>query len=185
MGKRIDGVIGTVLLYHFVSTLDYPNGELILRRKTKEVREKMDALAQSPGVHAIPFWMAETHFMAAWGQVNDAEPCLFFPDTGLAGGGFLCPESTIKAAGIDLTGLPSFQGMGGGGPVTVTPFTVEELSLGSAKQSNVPSFFGAFPDEAEYSRGFRIGGIISHAFFKPYALTFDFERMRLLLKPKE
>ncbi|MHC4696859.1 MAG: hypothetical protein ACYTFA_08965 [Planctomycetota bacterium] len=128
---------------------------------------------------------AGTHFMAAWGQANDAEPCLFFPDTGLAGGGFRCPESTIKAAGIDLTGLPAFQGMGGGRPVTVTPFTVKELSLGGAKQSDVPSFFGAFPEEIEYSRGFRIGGIISHVFFRPYALTFDFERMHLLLKPKE
>lgn len=185
MGKRIDGVIGTVLFYHFVATLDYPNGELILRKKTAKVRAEMDALAKAPGVHAIPFWMAATHFMVAWGQVNDTEPRLFFTDTGLAGGGFLCPESTIKAAGIDLTGLPSFQGVGGGGPVTVTPFTVKELSLGSAKQSNVPSFFGAFPEETEYGRGFRIGGIISHAFFRPYALTFDFERMQLLLKPKE
>jgi hypothetical protein len=183
MGKRIDGVIGTVLFYHFVSTLDYPKGELILRRKTNEVRDATDALARSPEVHAIPFWMAGTHFMAAWGQVNDAEPCLFFPDTGLAGGGFLCPESTIKAAGIDLTGLPSFQGVGGGGPVTVTPFTVKQLSLGGAKQSNITAFFGAFPDQAEYGRGFRIGGIISHAFFKPYALTFDFDRMQLLLRP--
>ncbi|MGB2986467.1 MAG: aspartyl protease family protein [Phycisphaerae bacterium] len=181
MGKRIDGVIGTALLYHFVSTLDYPNGELILRRKTSKVRQELDALAKSPRTHVIPFWMAKTHFMVAWGQVNDAEPSLFFADTGLAGGGFLCPESTIKAAGIDLSGLPSFQGMGGGGPVTVTPFMVKELSLGDAKQSNVSSFFGAFPPESEYGRGFRIGGIISHGFFRPYALTFDFERMRLFL----
>jgi len=185
MGKRIDGIIGTALLYHFVSTLDYPGGELTLQRKTRKVREELDALAQSPRVHTVPFWMAGTHFMVAWGGVNEAEPRLFFTDTGLAGGAFLCPESTIKAAGIDLTGLPSFQGMGGGGPVTVTPFTIAALSLGDATQHNVTGMFGAFPDETEYGRGFRIGGIISHAFFRPYALTFDFEGMRLLLKPGE
>ena len=186
MGKRIDGIIGTALLYHFVSTLDYPGGELTLRRRTKGVRQEIDTPARSPRVHMVPFWMADTHFMVAWGQVNDAEPSLFFTDTGLAGGGgFLCPESTIKAAGIDLTGLPSFEGMGGGGPVTITPFTIKELSLGDAKRRSVTGMFGAFPAESEYRRGFRIGGIISHAFFRPYALTFDFERMRLILNPKD
>jgi hypothetical protein len=141
--------------------------------------------AEAERAHAVPFWVAGTHFMVAWGRVNDAEPCLFFADTGLAGGGFLCPDSTIKAAGIDLSGLPSFQGMGGGGPVTVTPFTVKTLALGDAKQHDVTGMFGAFPDESEYRHGFRIGGIISHGFFKPYALTFDFERMRLWLSLKD
>jgi len=179
------GVIGTVVFYHFFATLDYPNGELVLQRKTNETRAELTRQAKTAGTHVVPFWMAETHIMVAWGQVNDAEPCLFFADTGLAGSGFVCPESTIKAAGIDLAGLPSFQGMGGGGPVTVTPFSVKELSLGDAKQHNVTGMFGGLPAEFEYGRGFRIGGIISHGFFRPYALTFDFERMQLLLKPKE
>jgi hypothetical protein len=34
--KRIDGVIGTTLFYHFLATMDYPHGELVLRRKTAE-----------------------------------------------------------------------------------------------------------------------------------------------------
>ncbi len=183
MGKRIDGVIGTALLYHFVSTLDYPNKQLTLRRKTDKMLADFEREAKAQQAHVVPFWLAETHIMVAWGQVNDAEPCLLFADTGLAGGGFLCPGSTIKAAGIDLSGLPSFQGMGGGGPVTVTPFMVNTLALGDAKQHNVTGMFGAFPAESEYGRGFRIGGIISHAFFKPYALTFDFDRMQLYLSP--
>jgi hypothetical protein len=32
--KRIDGCLGTTLLYHFLATMDYPQGELVLRRKT-------------------------------------------------------------------------------------------------------------------------------------------------------
>ena len=31
--KQIDGVIGTTLFYHFLTTLDVPHGELVLRRK--------------------------------------------------------------------------------------------------------------------------------------------------------
>jgi hypothetical protein len=29
--------------------------------------------------------------------------------------------------------------------------------------------------------GFEVGGLISHAFFRPYALTIDFTNMRLVL----
>jgi tetratricopeptide (TPR) repeat protein len=41
--KRIDGCIGTNLLYHFLATLDYPNGELVLRRKTAKSLEQFVA----------------------------------------------------------------------------------------------------------------------------------------------
>ena len=34
--KQIDGIIGTTLFYHFLTTMDYPHGELVLRRKTAE-----------------------------------------------------------------------------------------------------------------------------------------------------
>jgi predicted aspartyl protease len=178
---RLEGVLGTAVLYHFFPTLDYARGALVLRRKTDPARAELDRLARSPGTHVVPFWMAGSHFMVAWGQVNRAEPCLLFVDTGLAGGGLTCQESTIKAAGIDLTGLPSGEGIGGGGPVKVTPFTVERVSLGDVVRTNIRAFAGGLPPEAEYRQGFRIGGIISHAFFRPYALTFDFEQMRLLL----
>ena len=40
---------------------------------------------------------------------------------------------------------------------------------------------GHLPPDAEYRHGLRIGGIISHAFLRPYAWTFDFEKMRLLM----
>src|SRR5438874_527879 len=38
--KRIDGAIGTTLFYHFLTTMDYPRGELVLRRTTAESLEQ-------------------------------------------------------------------------------------------------------------------------------------------------
>jgi len=38
-GKRVDGVLGTSLLSHFLATLDYPKGELVLRPKTPGNRD--------------------------------------------------------------------------------------------------------------------------------------------------
>jgi tetratricopeptide (TPR) repeat protein len=176
-GKQIDGIIGTVLFYHFLATLDYPRGELVLRKNTEEHRLELE---KDKKAIVIPFWMVLDHYMVAWGKIEKL-PTLLFVDTGLAGGGLTCPESVLKEAGIKLAEGPAGKGIGGGGEVKVEPFNVKELSLGDAREENVRGLFlGAFPLENAF--GFRIEGIISHGFFRPYAVTFDFTGMRLILK---
>jgi hypothetical protein len=172
------------MLSHFLVTLDYPGGKLILRQKTKDQLQPLEHDARDGKAIVIPFWLAGEHFIVAWGRVNRSKPMLLFVDTGLAGGGFLCPESTLKDAAIQLPLGPAFEGIGGGGKVKIVPYEVAELSLGDAREQKIRAFFGAFPDRIEYSEGFRIAGIISHQFFRPYALTFDFSEMRLFLKRK-
>lgn len=181
-GTRVDGIIGTVVLYHFISTLDYPRGELILRCRTEENLKRFEQEAKAEKHIVVPFWMAGDHYMVAWGTVNKSQPLLFFVDTGLAGGGFTCPESTIKEAGIKLLEEKAGEGIGGGGKVKVIPFMVDELSLGDAKEQNIPGLFSSGPFGLENAFGFHIGGLISQAFFRHYALTFDFDAMRLFLK---
>lgn len=173
--KPVEGILGTVLFYHFLTTLDYPRGELVLRRNTVENRKGLDQKAI-----VIPFWMAGDHFVVAWGKLEKL-PVLFFVDTGLAGGGVTCAESVLKEAGIKMSDDQASEGLGGGGKVKVVPFTVKELSLGDATANDVSGLFlGAFPLENAF--GFRIGGIISHGFLRSYAVTFDFTGMRLALK---
>jgi tetratricopeptide (TPR) repeat protein len=186
-GKRVEGILGTVMLSQFLATIDYPNGRLILRRKTAEQLRQVEEQVRSAKGIAVPFWLAGEHFMVAWGQVNKSKPMLFFADTGLAGGGFVCPRSTLNEAAIKLPEGPGFEGVGGGGKIKAVPFNVEELSLGAAKARNVQAFAGVFPEQLEYGEGFRIGGFVSHQFFRPYALTLDFTGMRFFLvegKPK-
>jgi hypothetical protein len=149
-GRRVDGVIGTVLLYHFLSTIDYPGGALVLRRRTLE---NLRAFEQAPHTsYVMPFWMAGDHYIVAWGKINQCEPMLFFLDTGLVGGGW----------------------------VREIPFPIQTLSLGEITQHDTHGIYmGPFP--LEYACGFRIGGLISHEFFRPWALTFDFTSMRCFL----
>jgi hypothetical protein len=97
----------------------------------------------------------------------------------MAGGGFSCPEYVVKEAKIELS-KEGFQGMGGGGPITVFPFTVN-LALGEARHDNVRGLYGALPPGFEERLGFRTGGIVSHGFFRPFAVTFDFRSMTLYL----
>ncbi|MFB0543871.1 MAG: aspartyl protease family protein [Candidatus Bathyarchaeia archaeon] len=182
-GRRVDGVIGTVLLYHFFPTLDYPEGRLILRRRTEQNLRQVEEEAVEHGSIVVPFWMAGDHYMVAWGTVNNSEPMLFFVDTGLAGGGFICPESTLQKAGIKLQEDQAREGLGGGGRVRSIPFVVDELTLGDAKEHNIRGVY--MGGDREYVHGFHIGGTISHTFFRNYAFTLDFTKMRYFLKRKE
>ena len=73
--KSIDGCIGTNLLYHFLATLDYPHGGLVLRRKTAKNLEQFAAASSGNSV-AVPFWIASDHFMVGWGRVETIPPAL-------------------------------------------------------------------------------------------------------------
>ncbi|MGD8506333.1 MAG: aspartyl protease family protein [Candidatus Bathyarchaeota archaeon] len=183
-GTRMDGIIGTLLLHQFIATLDYPGGRLILRRRTEQNLKKVEKEAKEQGAIVVPFWMAGDHYMHAWGTVNESEPMLFFVDTGLAGGGFTCPESTLRRANIKLQEDQAGEGIGGGGKVRAIPFMVNELTLGDAKEHNIQGIFTPNTGDLERVVGFQIGGLISHGFFRPYALTFDFAKMRFFLKKK-
>jgi len=123
-----------------------------------------------------------------WGTVNNLEPMLFFVDTGLAGKGFTAPESILNKAGILVDWTKAVEEVGGGtenhrsvdiqirrltlgtGPNEVVLYDVP----GSAMEGSIGTLQGAL--------GFQIDGLISHAFFCPYALTLDFTGMQLILQ---
>ena len=177
--KRIDGSIGATLLYHFLATLDYPHGELVLRRKTAQSREEF-ATASGNGV-AVPFWIASDHFMVGWGRVETIPPALLFVDTGLAGAGVKLAEPVIKEAGIKLQEDKGYEGAGGGGTLKIVPYVVHRLSFGNTQEDNVAGLYdGPFPWENSF--GFHLAGMVGHDSFKPYAVTFDFEIMQIFLR---
>ena len=178
--KRIDGILGTTLFYHFLATLDYPKGELVLRRKNAKNLQQFAAEASGDSV-AVPFWMASDHFMVGWGRVETLPPTLLFVDSGLAGAGVKLAEPVIKQAGIKLEEDKAYEGAGGGGKLKIVPYTVRQLSLGDIEESNVPGLYdGPFPWENSF--GFHLAGMVGHDFLKPYAVTFDFETMRIFLR---
>ena len=178
--KQIDGIIGTTLFYHFLTTIDYPHGGLVLRRKDAKSLEEFKAQLSGKRV-TVPIWMASDHFMVGWGRVETLPPSLLFVDTGLTGAGVKLAESVIKAAGIKLDESKASEGAGGGGTLKVVPYTVHQLSFGDIKEENVPGLYdGPFPWENMF--GFHLAGMVGHDFFKPYAVTFDFQNMQIFLQ---
>jgi predicted aspartyl protease len=177
--KQIDGIIGTTLFYHFLTTMDYPHGELVLRRKDAKNLEEFN---KSPGKRVVvPIWMGGDHFMVGWGRVETLPPSLLFIDTGLMGAGVKLAESVIKEAGIKLEENRAAQGAGGGGTLRIVPYTVHQVSLGDIKEENVQGVYdGPFPFENTF--GFYLAGMVGHEFFRPYAVTFDFQNMQTYLQ---
>jgi len=157
----------------------YPHGELVLRRKTAK---SLEELTRSSGKRVVvPFWIASDHFMVGWGRVETRPPALLFVDTGLADAGVKLAESVIKEAGIKLEENKASEGAGGGGKLKIVPYTVHQLSFGDIKEENVPGLYdGPFPWENMF--GFQLAGMVGHDFFKPYAVTFDFQNMQILLQ---
>lgn len=182
--KRIDGIIGTTLFYHFLATLDYPNGEFVLRRKTAQSLDQFAAAASGNSV-VVPFWIASDHFMVGWGRVEKMPPALLFIDTELAGAGVKLAKSVIKEAGIKLEEDKAYEGAGGGGNLKIVPYVVHRLSFGDIQEDNVAGLYdGPFPWENMF--GFHLAGMVGHDFFKPHAVTFDFESMKIFLsKPAQ
>jgi hypothetical protein len=177
--KQIDGVIGTTLFYHFLATLDFPNGELVLRRK--DATSLAQFMASAGNSVAVPFWIAGDHFMVGWGRVEALAPSLLFVDTGLDGAGVKLADSVIKQAGIRLEEDKASTGAGGGGTLRIVPYVVHRLSFGEVQETDVPGLYdGPFPWQTSF--GFALAGMVGHDFFKPYAITFDFENMRMWLR---
>jgi hypothetical protein len=171
-GRTINGLIGTTLFYHFLATLDYPRGELVLRKRNPP--------ATAGGI-SVPFWMAGDHFMVGWGRVEDQPPSLLFVDTGLVGAGVKLGEKMLKNAGVTLEYDKAVTGAGAGGTLTTVPYVVHNLSLGRVQETDVPGLYdGPFPWEDLF--GFYLAGMVGHDFFRPYEVTFDFDHMRIRLK---
>lgn len=186
-GLKIKGIISTRLLMHFISTIDYPSGVLVLQRSTPENLLRLESQMDAEGAKVIPFWLIETHYIVAWGTVNNLDPMLFFVDTGLAGAGFRATESLTQEAGISVDWTKAEEGIGGGGAYQSVDIVIDRLTLGSGENEvvendvlgkvseNSPSILGD-------RFGFPISGLISHQFFRDHALTLDFTGMQLILQ---
>ena len=178
-GGKIEGIVGTGLLMHFLPTLDYCQNRLVLRpRSASGEVEKAAARAKA---NIVPMWLAGDHFILARAHLLHGGEHLFLIDTGLGGGGFVAKKPVLDEAGVAIDPSLARTGMGGGGAATVIPIHGGAM-LGSLTVEDMPGAYtpggdplGAFP--------FQVAGLLSHSFFRHTRLTLDFEAMRLITEP--
>ena len=174
-GMEINGVIGTGVLMHFLSTIDYCRGQLVLAPRSDSAA--FQARVRAAGANVVPMWLVADHFIFARARMNQAPEGMFLVDTGLAGGGLVANKAQLDAADVTIDESNTRTGQGGGGAVTFIPFSAS-ATLGSLTRDNIRGIYtpggepGAFP--------FTRAGIISHDFFRQSRLTFDFDAMKLV-----
>jgi hypothetical protein len=170
--KRIAGVIGTEFLSHFRPTIDYVRDRLIL-----EPHDTSSRIAGS--VAEAPFWFVGDHFLLADGRLDQGQKQLFLIDSGIAGTAFTAPRSTLQDAGIPVPTPEGPEKNSIGAPPSAL-FPITRLSLGTLSETNLKGHYGPFPPPLEQGLGVHVGGMVSHSFFVPYAVTYDFVRMTIV-----
>lgn len=175
-GVKIDGVLGTGLLMHFLSTLDYCQGRLVLRPRTASA--EFEQAAARGGANVVPMWLAGDHFIFARARLTHGGDGMFLIDTGLAGGGISAPKATLDEAGVVLDPAAARTGIGGGGPVTFIPFRAG-ATIGSLTVEDIPGAHTPGGDPTSVFP-FKVKGLLSHMMFRQSRLSFDFDAMRLV-----
>jgi predicted aspartyl protease len=192
-GRPVQGNLGTIVLSHFLSTLDYVGVALILRRKTAALLRQFEEEARAASAAVMPFWIYTDHLIEALGTVNGHGPLLFTVDTGsnadYASKGFFPSWATVKEAGIRVDKSKAYQFHGSGGAFTAYPIQLKEVTLGSVVRRNLPGAANVIqgpvvqrprPGSSAAIEPI-IGGSVSGAFFRPFSLTIDTVGMRLFV----
>ena len=176
-GVQTDGIIGTGFLMHFLSTIDYCKGKLVLAQRSSSAAFQRSAAASN--ANFVPMWLVGDHFIFAQASIEKVKG-LFNIDTGLAGGALVATKRTMEAAGINIEGNRVGVGHGGGGQVPFVSFKAD-AALGRLTRRQVTGVYmtggdpyGIFP--------FQVSGALSHGFFRRSQLTFDFDSMKLITR---
>ncbi|MBD5657520.1 MAG: aspartyl protease family protein [Candidatus Eremiobacteraeota bacterium] len=176
MPPGIDGVIGTNVLYRFLSTIDYAKRRLVLRPKAASPRFEADAEARKAVI--LPMLLVPDHFIFARARIDNAPEALFSVDTGGPGIGVDLTKDELAAAAIvpDASHPGTFDG--GGGTTRTLPY-IADVTLGDRTFHKLPGVY--LPgDKRTRIFPFTVAGTISQELFKRGALTFDFSAMKLV-----
>ncbi|MEU8135144.1 aspartyl protease family protein [Streptodolium elevatio] len=183
-GSAPAGAFGTTLFYHFLTTMDYAGRALGLRRKTPtQQREFTAQAARAQLCDRLPLWLAGDHFPCTVGSLLDHGPRVVTVDTGGIASAFDTTVEIAERAGIDVDYAHPVDRPG----PRVYPATADRISLGRAIGRNVRGHaaeapFPGFPGPGQSGMfGFDLIANFTHEFFKPYAITFDYDNMHLFI----
>ncbi|MFI0448901.1 aspartyl protease family protein [Actinomadura sp. 6N118] len=179
-GGPNDGIIGTWVFYHLLTTFDYAGRSLILRRRTPETARKARSAAARAGAKPLPLWLANEHGVHSTGSVAGSGPQV----VGLSIGGVseaaaVMSEETAKRLRVRIDYDRPLETFGHSHPVVVYPCYPKEIRLGDAAAKGI--YCSANPVSRPSRSGFDTLGAFFHPFYKPYNVTLDFTDMNLYI----
>jgi tetratricopeptide (TPR) repeat protein len=181
-----DGLIGTWVFYHLLTTFDYAGRSLILRRRTPEVARKVRADAIRAGAKPLPLWLAMDHMVHSMGSFAGSDARVVGVNLGGATGEAVAgmPGETAKQLRIRTDYDRPIETFAHSHATTTYPCYPKEIRLGSAVAKAV--YCEMDPNAPvnvpwPYGSGFDGMGHFAHCFYKPYNITLDFTDMNLYI----
>lgn len=174
---QLSGFIGLNFLLHFHPTLDYAGRRLLLAPRDDDVTPPSEA-------HSVSLRLFEDHVLVAPGAINGHETFLVLA-SGMAGGAFTCPESTVNQADVTVYEEDVLEGVSVAGGEALLALHADRVRLGTAELRDVDGFGGGFSPSLEWRYGFRIGGIVAHGFLRHFRWTIDQDRMTAWLEQRQ
>ncbi|MEU5884089.1 aspartyl protease family protein [Spirillospora sp. NPDC047279] len=176
-----DGMIGTWVFYHLLTTFDYAGRSLILRPRTPGTARKVRADAARAGVEPLPLWLAREQYVHSRGGIAGSGPRVVGVNLGGKGG-----ESAAVVFGETAEQLRirtdydrPIGTFAQSHPAVTYPCYPKEIRLGDAVAKEV--YCEANPNAALAPFGFDAPAAFSHCFHKPYNVTLDFTGMNLYI----
>ncbi|MFI6904657.1 aspartyl protease family protein [Nonomuraea sp. NPDC050394] len=171
-GSQAAGAFGTTIFYHFLTTMDYAGRALLLRRTPGAPRDE---------IARLPLWLAGDHFPCSLGSLGDHPPRMVSIDTGGIGSALDTTVAIAEQYGLTVDYDNPRERSG----IKTYPLTAERAGLGRAVRHDVrgnaaEKVFPGLPGPGQSAQfGFDMIANFTHEFFKPYAVTFDYTRMRM------
>jgi Aspartyl protease len=101
-GTPTAGWIGTTTFYHFLTTMDYANQALVLRRKTRAQLHGFQIEARRAHAEKLPLWLGGDHVPCTLGSLRDYGPKVVTVDTGGQVWGVSTTVEIAEQAGIGV-----------------------------------------------------------------------------------
>jgi Aspartyl protease/Tetratricopeptide repeat len=176
-----DGIIGTWVFYHLLTTFDYAGRSLILRRRTPETASKVRADATRAGAEPLPLWLAFDHMVHSTGSIAGSGTRVVAVNVGgESEAAASMPEETAKQLRIRTDYDRPLETAAHSHPTVAYPCYPKEIRIGDAVAKEVycetnPSMPVTQP------WGFDVSAHFAHSFFKPYNITLDFTDMNVYI----
>ncbi|MUN39365.1 aspartyl protease family protein [Actinomadura litoris] len=176
-----NGAFGTTVFYHFLTTIDFPNNALVLRRKTKAQLREFRSEAERAGADRLPLWLVNTHFPCTLGSLNGYGPKVASVDLGAEG----AIQVGTRPEVAERAGLrPDHDRPAVFATAEATyPFVAPKAGVGNAVARDV---YGWVSENFGFDErfGFETIGNFSQEFFKEFSITFDYAGMNLYISSR-
>jgi len=186
MEDLVDNIIfGTNILEQFLTTIDYPNNRFIFTPRDRHDLYEQHYKFLSTNIVRVLFYLWGDHYMIAKGKFGDHYDLNLFFDSGLIAltvidgnmrqASFTVSKESLIKWGFDKSKLTE-------SGFLLTKYTLE---VGGLSQPNTLVWYDHKLEKDRNFGGIRIDGLISHAWFKNYSWTIDFDKHGFIFGTKQ